>query len=70
MRSKLGTKSRLAAHILALILLIFMLVYPSPDTMTAEKPQPRRRLPSVSIHPDKPGEDAAKYPSSAFRRSQ
>lgn len=57
MRSKLGTKSRLAAHILALVLLIFMLVYTSPDSKTVED-QPRRLKPSVSINPAKPAPEA------------
>jgi hypothetical protein len=62
MRSNLGTKSRLAAHILALILLIFMLAHTSPDSQPLEEPQqqPRRRTPSVSAYPDKPDEGADK----------
>ena len=39
MRSKIGIKSRLAAHILALILLIIMLVYLAPPQNTRSRPQ-------------------------------
>lgn len=42
MRSKLGTKSRLAAHILALILLILMLVYLPPNAPMPGELKPMR----------------------------
>ncbi|MCD8138583.1 MAG: hypothetical protein LUE17_02185 [Planctomycetaceae bacterium] len=48
MRSKIGTKSRLAAHILALILLIVLLVYGVPPQPSAYHPL----QPSVSIPPE------------------
>lgn len=46
MRSKLGTKSRLAAHILALILLFLMLVYLPPNVPAPSELRPMR----PSIH--------------------
>ncbi|MCD8352604.1 MAG: hypothetical protein LUC93_18535 [Planctomycetaceae bacterium] len=52
MRSKIGTKSRLAAHILALFLLIVLLVYAVPPQLPAHQPL----QPSVSIPLEPPTE--------------
>lgn len=57
MRSKLGTKSRLAAHILALILLILMLVYLTP-TIPAPELKPMR----PTIHTRQPEVVPARTP--------
>lgn len=50
MRSKIGTKTRLAAHILALVLLIVLLVYGGPAA-TQQPTQHKPLRPSVSIPP-------------------
>lgn len=50
MRSKIGTKTRLAAHILALVLLIVLLVYGGPAA-PQQPPQHKPLRPSVSIPP-------------------
>ncbi len=42
MRSKIGTKTRLAAHLLALVLLIFMLVYIPPRVASEHAARPAR----------------------------
>ncbi|MCC8166355.1 MAG: hypothetical protein LIQ31_09435 [Planctomycetes bacterium] len=43
MRSKIGTKTRLAAHLLALVLLIFMLVYIPPQVAAEHRTRPAVR---------------------------
>lgn len=57
MRSKLGTRSRLAAHIMALVLLILMLVYTSPESRAPESRPEAPLKPSVSVLPAKPAEE-------------
>lgn len=47
MRSKIGTKARLTAHILALVLLLLMLVYIAPASSNHEEIKPRQ--PSVPL---------------------
>ncbi len=44
MRSKIGTKTRLAAHLLALVLLIFMLVYIPPRVASEHAARPARTV--------------------------
>ncbi|MCD7897727.1 MAG: hypothetical protein LUG50_13805 [Planctomycetaceae bacterium] len=44
MRSKIGTKTRLAAHLLALVLLIFMLVYIPPQVASEHRTRPVRQV--------------------------
>lgn len=52
MRSKIGTKSRLAAHLLALVLLILMLVYLAPASRPPEELKTRK--PSVATRKQSP----------------
>lgn len=53
MRSKLGTKSRLAAHILALLLLILMLVYLGPaGAQVAQDAKHTPMRPTITLPPN------------------
>lgn len=72
MRSKLGTKSRLAAHITALVLLILMLVYFAPPLPNGEPiplpTPPRHRQPARTSAQPRP-QTRPRQPSADARRT-